>query len=928
MDSQGFINRLCDWIAGQSNEVRSQALLVLPTRRAMLFIQEALSERLSPGSWLPEMTVVDEFVLKHGSYESLDSISQVFTLYQAHLKVEAEAEGFRDFLKWAPQVLVDFNDVDKYLVEAKSLFSLIHEQRKMEAWSPEKEPTALMSRYIKFYESLADLYKEYTRLLDEKKQGHQGYVLRQAAENADPFWEKVQEKSAHVWWAGFNALNQAEILLLKTGKSKLDLKFFWDFDEHYLKKEQEAGYFIRKMQDPELSGVFKNTLETSQDFKRKKKFTEVPVPKFASESTAAAEAVRKALEDGENPEDIALVLADEKLLEPILNQIPESVKKINITMGYPIRNTLPYRLIKQILYAQKNAEAKAGKGKNLVYYHKDVLRVLENPLLVGFPWAQMGMDQIKNSGKPYFTSNSLRRQVDGLPDFFPERVDLEKGLESLTLWLESWMQDQVQGNSPDGFGLEAGMQVLQMLNRLSDLVREYQAWLDLDSCFYLWQQLSQSFSVSFIGEPLQGLQVMGLLETRTLDFKHVILVSANEGKIPKGRSESPFIPFDTRREVNLPSFVEHDAVYAYHVYRLVQHADKVDFVYNVDGKKGAEPSRFIRQMRFEIGAAHQNIQWEVKPFQMDPLRLEEFKISIPKNEEMLKAQEEILNKRGLSPSAMATYFDCSLKYYFRYLAKIKEGVEIREELQADHFGTFVHDALEIAYSKMGAKVAAAEIDKILADPHEILAEAESKIEMDAAQLKLGINLLQMKLAKEQFFGFLEKEKSFVEAHELVYLGGEELLKREMRFGNLMGKADRIDKVDGVHRVVDYKTGSVSDKDLKFNPEKPDLKKSKALQLASYLLLVDGNREKYGIPQGAMLSAFIAPVKSSQDHYLPLEWGGNQVFGKEDLEEIKAFIEEQVEGALNDPSFEQTQNLNSCSYCEFAKPCLRQNTYKP
>lgn len=943
MEHRGFISRLVHWIGEQPKEVIERSLIIVPSRRAMLFIQTEMAQQFKEG-WLPEMQVIDSFVRSEAKLKQADSLLLVFELYKAYQRCVEQPEPFQEFLRWGGQLLSEYVEVDNYLVDASKLYNHVKEAKLIERWSPDQKPGEMLTSFAEFFEFQGKLYQEFREQLLEQNLGHQGMLITDLISNGAKQFEALGARYKKVWFAGFNALTPAEEALISKLKEYVSLEMLWDIDQYYLRDEQEAGLFLRQQTLRHGRAPI-----VADDFKKAKLLTEVVCPKEYVQTKAVGALVEELIEAGENPNDIAVVLANESLLESCLSSLPDSVAKINVSMGYPLRQTLHYRIMQSSLTAFRNASRKSERGKNLQYYYKNILQIAENPLLTTFykegdeqaftQWVQ----KIRTAKVPFMGTGFLRKTWTGseqfmdqiawlLPEERPSVFDL---LQKQSLWLDAWVEEQLNLVEKDEFALEAAAQLKKFLNLMMELQEQYEDLLDPEAMYFLWQQVSSSYQVSFLGEPLEGLQVLGVLETRLLDFKNVIIVSTNEGDLPKKRKESPFIPYDIKLAYGLPHFEYREAIYANHIYRLVQHADRAIFVYHTDAAGGrGEPSRFVRQMIHELPSYSNLVRHDKRVYQIETIPDATEDIFVENEGKVNEAFESLLQRdRALSPSTLSKFQSCSLRFYFEKLAFVREGEEIREELAADLFGTLVHNCLEDIYRVENGKVDAEHLKKALKNIDEHLKEAVERVNIDKDLLVVGNNEIVMELARLQLEDFLKLEIKAIGSEFVEVISLEDQLEAKIDIEgksiSLFGYADRIDRFQGKVRVIDYKTGKVDDKEVSWKRyEENDWdKQGKALQLMCYLYLLDQNRSRLGIGPKESLVASIATLKSAGEHFMTLtvkesKKEGFIEFNEEMILQLTVELKGLIKNLIKTVTFEQREADQTCGYCAYSQVCKR------
>ncbi len=818
-------------------------VFVLPSKRAGTFLKNAIAKSANSTFFAPEIYSIETFIEKISGLSYASNTQQLFILYNTYLKeTSQEKDSFYSFSNWAQTLLQDFNEIDRYLVDAKKLFSNLAAIQEVTHWSLQKEKTKMMEDYLRFWNNLESLYDSFNNALLSIGLGHQGLVYRKAHSELDTYLKDNQEK--FFVFIGFNALNTAETKIIQHILDHAPSDIYWDIDSYFLNDPvHDAGFFLRQhlktwpyLKESALKGV-------SSHYLGDKQINVVGVPKNVSQAKYTAHLLERIhAEKAVDLKRTAVVLGDESLLNPILNSIPECIENVNVTMGYPLNKIPLASLFDQFLnlYINRNDQG---------WFYQNILAFLAHPYVhVLLGGDNRGNEQsleevIKNKNWVYVTTEHIKQAEGSVAVasrlLFHEHTPTPKEILEHCLQIIAGLKDKLH-DSKDALSLEYLYRYFNLFNQLSELVGKYDFITDLKSLLGLYRELLSSETLDFQGEPLEGLQVMGMLESRNLDFETVIITSVNEGILPSGKSNNSFIPFDLKVQLELPTFKEKDAVYTYHFYRLLQRAKNIYILYNTepDVLEGGERSRLINQLLTDENRSA-TINESVASPSISPKHhtLE----SIEKDNgliELIKAHA----LKGFSPTSLSNYVRNPIDFYKRNLLGIDDVLEVEETIAANTFGTIVHDTLEELYTPFIGKILSEEIlVQAKTRVAELVKKHFAKTYLDG-DISRGKNLIAFNVVLRYIENFINLEIADVKKHQIKIVGLEANLKisldiPEVSFPvNLKGKLDRIDEVDGVLRIIDYKTGSVDRGQLEIVDGvsiTSDYKFSKAFQLLCY-----------------------------------------------------------------------------------------------
>ena len=806
---KSFIEEVLEKVLSQYGQL-NDLTFVLPSKRAGTFLKMAIAQRSTKTILSPKILSVEDFIeqLSGLTYSSQNQL--LFLLYESYLETGTyEKESFDAFLKWAPTLLQDFNEVDRYLVNAESLYTNLSAIQEIQHWSLEKEQTTLMKNYLAFWNHTYPLYKAFNTTLLKKGMGHQGLVYRKAHEH---LMDATSELKPHIF-LGFNALNTAEEQIIEYILQHSNSQIYWDLDPYFLEDDvHDAGHFIRRHLHTWCPKEKAPTME-NHHYLEKKHIEIIGVPQQVSQAKQVS-VILNALysEHAQVPEDIALILGDETLLGPVLNALPSQIPAINITMGQPLHAVPVANFMLQFLEV---VSLHTKKG----WYHKDLLQFLNHPICHGF------QTKAKFTVR-HLSAHIAKRNIIYVTD--PLLLEMNNGEHPIincllrannTMAVEvvQICQDLVhllkETGSQEGNDLllEQLFRLSTLFNSLQDLLQQYTFANDLNTLKVLFKELLSSETLDFEGDPLEGLQIMGMLESRNLDFGTVVLTSVNEGILPSGKTQNSFIPFDLKQKFGLPTYKEKDAVYTYHFYRLLQRASKVFLLYNTepDTLEGGEKSRLIRQLLTDHN--RQDIVEKIASPFLNPGHRHPATIKkTPHLSSLIKERAQ----KGFSPSSLGNYIRNPMDFYKQQLLGIQETPLVEEVMAANTFGTIVHDALEELYTPLiGKKLTPALLTKVKENVKPVV-EGQFEKHHSSAQQTTGKNHISFHVILKYIDNFINLEIKDVQQNTVTLLGLEQSLRFEIRHPSLpytvflKGKLDRVDRYNGTLRILDYKTGKV------------------------------------------------------------------------------------------------------------------------
>lgn len=935
--------------------------VVFPNKRAGLFFNEYLAQESDSPIWSPAYVSISELFRSLSPWEVGDPVKLVCELYKIFRRETQSTETLDDFYFWGEMLISDFDDADKNKVDTDKLFSNLQDLRNImddytfiddeqeeairqffQNFSIERR-TALKERFISLWDVLGNIYKGFRKSLASQNIAYEGMMYRHVIEHLDV--DKLPyEKYVFV---GFNVLNKVEHTLFTQLKDVGKAVFYWDYDEFYMKENRqavthEAGEFIRRnLRDfpSPLSGeLFKNLSKPKEVH-------------YIASSTENAQArylpqwIRNNLTTPEK--ETAVVLCNEALLQPVLHSLPAEVKHVNITMGFPLSQTPVYSFLIALLELHTHGfNFKSGR-----YTFQSVVTLLKHPYtrqLTG--QAELLEKELTRNNRFYPLPGEL-----GKDEFLTRLFTPLSGNLNLCIRLSETLQ-QVAGiyqantsgtEDTDAFNQlyrESLFKAYTTINRFRTLIEEDELTVQSETFRRLLVKVLSATNIPFHGEPAIGMQVMGVLETRNLDFRHLVLLSVNEGQLPKSGGDSSFIPYNLRKAFGMTTIEHKIAVYAYYFYRLLQRAERITLMYNTssDGLNRGEWSRFMLQFLIEWPhpITRQFLEAGQSPQGTSP-------ITVEKTPDVMRRMQSLFDVRAnpkakFSPSALNYYLDCPLKFYYRYVAGLSAPDEVSAEIDSATFGSIFHYAAEHIYKDLTThgKV----INK---EALETLLRNEVKLQdyVDTAFKKLFFNVPQNE--KPEYNG-VQLINSAVIARYL-----KQLLQNDLRYApftfiasemevdepidiqtpkgviksRIGGIIDRMDSKDGTLRIVDYKTGG--DADTPPHVESlfiPDKKRSNYV-FQTFLYAAIMCRKQ---PTMKIAPALLYIHRAATETYSPVIQMGEPRKPKEAVEDFSKYekeYRERLQGLLEEifnpeKSFTQTEIIEKCTYCDFKALCKR------
>lgn len=937
----------------------TKVAIVFPNKRASLFFNEYLAQESDRPIWSPTYVSISELFRQSSDLSIADPIKLVCDLYKVFQKATGSKETLDDFYFWGEMLIADFDDADKNMADTHALFSNLKdlnelmdnydflEEGQKEALSQFfhnfsiNQVTELKQRFISMWNVLGDIYTEYKALLESQSIAYEGMLYRQVIEQLDvealPYNKYI--------FVGFNVLNKVEHTLFKKLNEAGKAMFYWDYDTFYLNKTpHEAGEFIRRnLRDfpSELPASFFDNLN------QPKEVTFIESPTENGQVRYLPQWIRENLTSQEK--ETAVVLCNEALLQPVLHALPDNVKHINITMGFPLSQTPAYSFVNALM----ELHTSGYNPNNGRYLFAEVISVLKHPYTRQLSPEAEKLEQTLTRDNRFYPLPSELKQDNVLELLFTPRrnnLDLCSMLSEALKEVAVIYQQQAASHSDafDQLYRESLFKTYTLVNRFHTLIESKELNVQAGTFQRLLTRVMSSSSIPFHGEPAIGMQVMGVLETRNLDFRHLIMLSVNEGQLPKAGGDSSFIPYNLRKAFGMTTIDHKIAVYAYYFYRLMQRAEKVTLVYNTatDGINRGELSRFMLQFLIEWGypVLRKQLEAAQSPQDSAPIIIEK----TPDIMERMKSVFDIRNnpKALISPSALNCYLDCPLKFYYKYVALLSAPDEVTADIDSAKFGSIFHYAAEHIYKDLtahGKLISRENLETLLKDEVRLQTYVDNgfkelffNLPQNEQPEYNGIQLINSAVIVKYIQQLLRNDLRYA---PFTFVGSEQRIFENIEIctstgdiqSRIGGIIDRIDSKGESLRIVDYKTGG--DADTPANVQSlfiPDKKRSNyVFQTFLYASIVCKKlREKND-------SRLVAPAllyihRAASENYSPVIQMGEPRKPKEPVDNFAQYegdfrenLKTLLEDIFNpDISFTQTEIEDKCAYCDFRALCKK------
>lgn len=929
-----------------------QLTIVVPSQRMISYLHAAIYKVKKKPTLAPKIVTIDKWIQDILPLPIIEKTPLLFELYEIFKNdpVEQEEVSFDSFITWAPMLLSDFDEIDRYLIPADQLFKNLHDIKVLESWDVNPEDLSKgQLKFMAFWEKLKPYYYALEKKLEQKKQTTKGKAYKQLEQDIEFAFK--ENKEAYFVFAGFNALSEAEIKIMKQLTSLGKASVYMDSDAYYFKDVMhEAGRFHRdlcaRLEVKELPFMSDVLQHQSMEIRV------IECPQFTAQAQVVGSELAK-LSPSELNESLVL-LADESLLSSIIKHLPAQISEANITVGLPLRQSSLRSWVDLIFRLQ---ESFIRRGNSSIYY-RDFIQFAHHPFVLGILqekeikiFQELEAKIIKNNW--HFLDRkkiNLGTRLNTLNEllFEPWKNDWNlaiQRIQQLNVHLDSCLQKE--NELEQAIIRRFSQSIVSLQNALLD---EQAPKMSLTTFRNLFNGQWANDTIAYFGNPLEGLQVMGLLETRGLDFKNIFVFGLNEGVMPPQNSINSVIPMDLRRYFNLPTPREKQGLFAHHFYRLLHQAEKVLITYSSASESvgSSEPSRYIQQLELELAQINKNIRFE-KSFYTGGNAENIDETIVASNPEIVAKIKQLL-KKGVSFSMFDKFLKCPLDFYYRYVVGLGEENKVEEDIESNTLGTIIHYVLEQLFKpfeeqvdefserKRTQMVTVDAIQRMEKDVPLLMNKSfEEHFSRDPSIWQFGTNHINFEIAKEMVFNVLKREKELLLENpdkSLFILGLEKKLETDLILNipfyadpipvKIKGICDRIDQFDGVTRIIDYKSGKVESKNIKLadNPkegrdyseelinrkQKHDDAQKHVLQLLTYTYLYYKSTGKF--TQLAGIFSFKTIKESPFFLELPDELSNEQI-----VQLYEQFIETVVNEMLTPHAeFRHNEKSKYCDYC--------------
>jgi len=846
-----FLKEITDKIINRGEDI-SSSIFILPSKRAAGFLKKYLSRSINATIFAPIIFSIEEFIEELSGLQIIAKEELLIKSYQSYLQTSSfkEKEDFVSYASWAITLLGDFSEIDRHLVPPALFFNYLSEIKTLEKWGVKDKQTPLIKKYLSFWSNLSVFYHRLNEDLLEDQTGYQGMVYRKASEDIEHYISMHGEKKHY--FLGFNALNYSEQHifqeLLETGNTEI----FWDVDDFFYKSPLHGASLFVKKYFNQWKYYKGKTPNLPKNFTAAKKITVVEAQNNIDQIKYIGKTLSSYSQEKLN--NTAIVLAEEELLEPLLYSLPENVIRVNITMGSSLTGFEVVQFFNSLLKLQVESEE--------FLHHKSISELLNYSLTENLLENKESIIKgLVNNNNAYLTLTQLV--------FFGG----DKNKELLELLFGNWKSDGLlaienckkiialllKNTTISPIEHTIWSKLDEIFNTLMSVLNTYEYLRDIPTVSYLFSQWSKSASLDFKGDPYSGLQIMGVLETRVLDFETVFLLSVNEGVLPTGKTNNSFITYDLKQTFNLPLYTEKDAIYTYHFYHLLQRAHEITLIYNVltEGLSSGEKSRYVSQL--ETNNLPKHIYRQVVLSTSVSISDRKFR-EVYKTDQVMKQLQKI-GKKYFSPSALTSYIRNPIEFYEQRILKINEIESVEESIAYNTLGTIVHNTLETLYKPFENTLLTIDSLTLLYSkiPSEVICQFQK--EFKRGDFSKGKNHIIFEVIKKYVYNLialdiLELKKG--NTIELLYI--EKNLTTLINIPELDfpvyigGKIDRVDRYNNTIRVIDYKTGKVKSNDLEivvWGQIILDYKYSKAFQVLLYAFILSEELKFENIEAGVI-----------------------------------------------------------------------------
>ena len=857
----------------------SEYTFILPNKRSALFLKKEISRFQNADIISPKIFEIDEFMQHISGFEKIEETELYFDFYKCYLEnnsKENEIQPFDDFINWAKLMLIDFNEIDRELCETQKLFDYVNAFKDLNHWSFEEKETELLKKYISFWRNLKPYYNSLTKILFAKKRGYQGKIYREATKSIKEFIKKNNIVN-HIF-LGFNALSKSESFIIQNIIEQNESNhIFWDIDNTLISSEyNNSSFFIKSYLKNWNYYKTKKYELISDEYQKEKDISVIGSAKSVTQLKYIGSLIQGMSKEDQNK--TAIVLSDESLLIPMLNSLPMITGNVNVTMGYPIEYTATNSFFKSLFKLQYS--------KRKEFYYKDVVSILQNELLDSFFEKDNNILELLEKNNLIYVS-------------LKDLIELDKKNEKVyNLMFNPWkkpkeaIQNCIELIKEIKKEIKKGDKIhANLIYHIENIFLELENYINFNdyiksikSLDTIYTELLKTCKSPFESSNYNGIQIMGMLETRLLNFDNIFIISMNEGILPKGKINNSYIPFEIKKKFGLNTHFEKDAIFSYHFFRLIKGARKIVITHNTepDLKGGGEISRFIRQIDAE-GIHKINFHTLISKKKIITTK-QDYK----KTDLVLNKFEEILEK-GISASMLNLFLIDKSKFFERYILEIRDK-NIEEIAKANTLGNIVHDTIEELYTPLLNKnLSVKQLIKIKKIIKKTVGKKIKKY-VNIKSIERGKNIIIANTAVDYVKRLIDRDiRLCKEGNKIKVLEVEKDFTNEIVSGEkkvkIRGKIDRIDLINDEIRLIDYKTGKLIEKNKINIKTFEDIKNEKGIYALQLLFYAIGVKDNYK-------QAIYGEIISSRDtlnNCNVLHINGNKYFNKDIIEKGKNYI---------------------------------------
>ncbi len=877
----GFIKEVINKIIISNGTDISKVIIILPNKRSRIFLKQEISKIVKKTIFSPLIYDIEEFMSLVSGINKISDTDLLFEFYNIYLNQTKKdnQQTFEEFISWAKTLLRDFSEIDRELCDTDSLFGYLNAFKDLTHWSNYEEETDLIKNYKEFWGKIKLYHNDLKAKLLNVGMGYQGLIYREACEQILSYTEN-RKNIKHIF-IGFNALSKSESEVIQEIVNS-NGEIYWDIDKALINSDYNNASLFIESYLKEWPYYKKNNIQvTSNEYKKEKNIQATGTPKNIGQVKYVGELLHSMGKDELN--NTAVVLGDEKLLIPLLNSIPSNVKNINVTMGYPLKNSNVY----SFFYLLINIHTKNQNS----FYYKSIISLVSHELIS--PILNNGLDlreKIRQGNLIYMSKKDiidLDKENHLIYELlFSKWTNAGDGINSCLKLIDLIKKYYSENPENDFINLELLYHINKIFLQINNSCEKLDYLKNINSLKIIFKELCEMNTSPFSGEPVKGLQIMGMLETRLLNYKNIIVTSVNEGILPVGNNNSSFIPFEIKKANELQTFKEKDSVFAYHFYRLIKRAQNIWLIYNTepDAMNNGEQSRFITQIEVEgIHSVNKNILISKTPV----------KQSVEPSYSKTKLVQEKLSsivENGISASMLCLYALDQIKFFETYILGLKEE-KIEETIASSTIGNIVHDSLEIIYKGyVGKRLKIEDLEKMNKLVSTTVKDVIKNYMREENNNK-GKNVIIIETVKKYVERVIEIDRKVVEnENDLRIIAVEKEFETKIKDGSkkykIRGKIDRVDQVNGELRVIDYKSGkkiSRRDVTIKGNEEITKEKGIYNLQLLIYML---GTEKEF---KGKKIKSGIINLKNISDGVLEGIFNGETSLGSNELNNYKVII---------------------------------------